>query len=153
MKIGYIAGTFDPFGIAHVNLLREARAQCDRLVVGVTSDGLASYRRLPVPNPFQMRREMVQACRHVDAVAAQETADEFAAWEEVRFDVLFVGGEWFRNPRWRQIERRLSAVGVTVVCFPGAATVGSAPIDAPSAGRAGGDWWDLWAGDRPRRAA
>jgi glycerol-3-phosphate cytidylyltransferase len=40
-RIGFAPGVYDLFHIGHLNILREARRHCDRLVAGVTSDDLA----------------------------------------------------------------------------------------------------------------
>ena len=118
MKIGYTTGVFDLFHIGHLNLLRNARALCDKLVVGVTTDELVSYKHKRSVIPFAERFELVRACRYVDAVVPQESLDKFAAWEKLRFDVLFVGDDWFKHERWQEIERRFAEVGVKVVYFP-----------------------------------
>ncbi|MEM7225316.1 MAG: D-glycero-beta-D-manno-heptose-7-phosphate kinase [Pseudomonadota bacterium] len=44
LKVGFTNGCFDLLHPGHLSLLRQARAQCDRLVVGLNSD--ASVRRL-----------------------------------------------------------------------------------------------------------
>jgi glycerol-3-phosphate cytidylyltransferase len=118
MKIGYTTGVFDLFHIGHLNLLRNARSLCDKLVVGVTTDELVSYKHKRSVIPFAERLELVRACRFVDAVVPQETLDKFAAWEKLRFDVMFVGDDWFKHDRWQEIERRFAEVGVKVVYFP-----------------------------------
>jgi glycerol-3-phosphate cytidylyltransferase len=118
MIIGYTTGVFDLFHIGHLNLLRNARALCDRLIVGVSTDALVSYKHKAAVIPFHERVEIVRACRHVDAVIAQEDLDKLKAWEKIRFDVLFVGDDWYETPSWREIEARFHAENVRIVYFP-----------------------------------
>jgi glycerol-3-phosphate cytidylyltransferase len=116
--IGYTAGVFDMFHIGHLNLLRNARAECDHLIVGVTTDDLAEAvkQRRPVI-PLRERMEIVQSMRVVDAVVPQENMDKLEAWRALRFDVLFAG-ENMVGPDWRTWELELAEVGATVVFLP-----------------------------------
>lgn len=60
--IGYTAGVFDLFHIGHLNLLKNAKGMCDRLVVGVTVDELVSYKGKNALIPFEDRIEIVRSC-------------------------------------------------------------------------------------------
>ncbi len=118
MIIGYTTGVYDLFHIGHLNLLRNARALCDRLIVGVTVDDLVSYKHKKAVIPFHERMEIVRACQYVDAVIPQESIDKFQAWEKIKYDVLFVGDDWFASDRWKDLEAKFNEVGVRVVYFP-----------------------------------
>ena len=65
MVVGYTTGVFDLFHVGHVNLLRNARSMCDRLIVGVTVDELVLYKNKRAVIPFEERIEIVRASRHV----------------------------------------------------------------------------------------
>ncbi|OMH25671.1 adenylyltransferase/cytidyltransferase family protein [Motiliproteus sp. MSK22-1] len=118
MILGYTTGVFDLFHIGHVNLLRNAKAMCDKLVVGVTTDELVSYKNKKAVISFEERMEVVRACRYVDAVIPQEDMDKFAQWEKVKFDLVFVGDDWFKTEKWQTIDNKFKEVGVRVVYFP-----------------------------------
>lgn len=130
MIIGYTAGVFDLFHVGHVNLLRNARAMCDRLVVGVTVDELVQYKGKRAIVPYSERIEVVRACRYADSVVAQTDLDKFAAWERLRYDVLFVGDDWYGSPNWKAYEARLAEVGVPIRYLPYTAKTSSTVISA-----------------------
>jgi len=118
MILGYTTGVFDLFHIGHVNLLRNAKAMCDKLVVGVTTDELVSYKNKRSVISFEERMEVVRSCRYVDAVIPQEDMDKYSQWEKIKFDLMFVGDDWFKSEKWQVIDNKFKDVGVRVVYFP-----------------------------------
>lgn len=48
-KLGYTQGTYDMFHIGHLNLLRHAKEQCEKLIVGVNADSLVLQYKHKVP--------------------------------------------------------------------------------------------------------
>ena len=118
MLIGYTSGVYDLFHIGHLNLLRNAKGMCDKLIVGVTTDKLVSYKNKKAVIPHNERMEIVRAIRYVDAVIPQEDMDKFKMWEKLQFDIMFVGDDWFNTPKWEEIEAKFKKVGVRIVYFP-----------------------------------
>ena len=118
MVIGYTTGVYDLFHIGHLNLLKNAKGLCDKLIVGVTVDELVQYKNKRAVIPFEERLEIVRSIKYVDAAIPQEDIDKFAAWEKLKFDILFVGDDWYQSKRWREMESKFQSVGVKVVYFP-----------------------------------
>jgi glycerol-3-phosphate cytidylyltransferase len=118
--VGYTAGVFDLFHIGHVNILRGARALCDRLIVGVSTDEVVqSSPKMKTPViPFEERVEVVRACRFVDLVVPQTTLDKREAFRRLKFSILFVGDDWFSDPSWELWEHDLNDMGAEVVYLP-----------------------------------
>ena len=117
--IGYTTGVFDMFHVGHLNILRRARAECDHLIVGVTTDALSLSRKGKAPIiPQAERMEIVGALRYVGEVVEQADMDKFAAWERHRFHRMFVGDDWKGDPKWRALEERFRPHGVEIVYFP-----------------------------------
>lgn len=128
--VGYTTGVFDLFHIGHLNILRAARGLCDRLIVGVTVDELVTYKGKQAVVPFSERIEIVRACRYVDTAVAQVDIDKVRAWERLKFDVLFVGDDWYDAPQWRDYENRLEAVGAKVRYLPYTTSTSSTQLAA-----------------------
>ncbi len=118
MIIGYTTGVFDLFHIGHLNLLRNAKGMCDKLIVGISTDKLVGYKNKKAVIPFSERLEIVQSIKYVDAVIAQEDMDKFKMWEKLKFDVMFVGDDWFNSPKWNELEQKFNEVNVRIVYFP-----------------------------------
>jgi len=119
MILGYTTGVFDLFHIGHVNLLRNAKSVCDKLIVGVTTDELLlEYKKKRPIIPFSERIEIVRSLKCVDAVISQENMDKLSAWEKLKFDVMIVGDDWFNTPKWENIESQFKENGVRIIYFP-----------------------------------
>ncbi|WP_454117783.1 adenylyltransferase/cytidyltransferase family protein [Microbacterium lacticum] len=119
MIIGYTTGVYDMFHIGHLRLLERAKAQCDQLIVGITTDELCweVKNKRPVVE-FAERRALVAALRCVDFTVPQTTMDKMSAWHSIRFDRMFVGDDWKGSDRWRDLEHEFSNLGVDIVYFP-----------------------------------
>ena len=115
-KIGYTQGTYDMFHIGHLNLLRQAKGQCERLIVGINSDKLVQeYKnKTPIVNE-QDRMEIVKELRCVDDVLLCDTLKKTTMWQKIHFDAIFIGNDWKGNARWQQTERDLAPLGADVV--------------------------------------
>lgn len=118
-KIGYTTGVFDMFHIGHLNILRNAKEQCEYLIVGVSTDELVeSYKHKMPIIPFKERIAIVEGIRYVDRGVPQRSMDKFAAWEQLRFNAIFHGDDWKGSDMYNEVEKRLNSVGVDMVFLP-----------------------------------
>jgi glycerol-3-phosphate cytidylyltransferase len=117
--VGYAPGAYDMFHIGHLNILKRAAAECDRLIVGVVSDEvvLKAKGKLPIV-PFEERLEIVRAIKYVDDAVPDLHVDKFDAWRHLQFDVLFKGDDWRGTERGIKLEGELGSVGARIVYFP-----------------------------------
>lgn len=118
MVIGYASGVFDLFHVGHLNLLKNAKGMCDKLVVGVTVDALVLYKGKRAVIPFAERMEIVRAIRYVDAVVPQYDMDKVSMCKKLKAKILFVGDDWYGNEKWKQYEQELQQENIRVVYFP-----------------------------------
>ena len=131
MNIGYAAGAFDLFHVGHLNILRQAKKNCDYLIAGVVSDEMLEVTkgRKPIV-PLAERMEIVSHIDFVDEVRAETVVDKLETWEQVRFNTFFKGDDWKGTPRGIDLENRFAEVGVQVVYFPYTAHTSSAKLRA-----------------------
>jgi len=96
LRVGFTNGVFDLIHPGHIKVLAEARAACDRLVVGLNSD--ASVKRLkgnerPI-QPQQARAEVLAALEAVDLVVVFEQDTPLELIKAIRPTVLVKGGDY-----------------------------------------------------------
>lgn len=117
--IGYTTGVYDMFHIGHLNILERAKAQCDYLIVGVSTDELVQHDKNKSPViPFEERVRIIEAIKYVDEVVPQFDKNKFAAWERYKFNKMFVGDDWKGTETWDKYEKQFSKVGVEIIYLP-----------------------------------
>lgn len=118
-KVGYTTGVFDLFHIGHLNILKRAKAQCDYLIVGVTTDEEVERVKNKVPVIcYDERKKIVESIKYVDQVVPEDNVDKIKSWEELDFDVIFKGSDWKGSVQWNTYEDFFNPRGVEVVYFP-----------------------------------
>lgn len=118
-KIGYTQGVYDMFHIGHLNLINKAKEQCDYLIVGVNSDQLVeAYKHKETVIKEHERAEIVLNIKAVDKVIIVDTLDKMELLGKLKFNAIFIGDDWYGNPRWMQTKEELSQYGVDVVFLP-----------------------------------
>lgn len=118
MIIGYTAGVFDAFHYGHVNLLRNARSLCDKLIVGLTVDELVSYKGTNSLFTYQERFSVVDACEYVDLVVPQKDMDKITAMTKLKCSKLFVGDDWYGTKKWTEYEKDAYEKNIEIVYLP-----------------------------------
>jgi glycerol-3-phosphate cytidylyltransferase len=96
MKIGFTCSTFDLFHAGHIMMLKEAKKQCDYLIVGLQTDPTIdrSWKNKPIQSVFE-RFVQLQACRYVDEIIPYATEKELLdILLSYPIDVRIVGEEY-----------------------------------------------------------
>jgi glycerol-3-phosphate cytidylyltransferase len=77
MKVGFVASCFDLFHAGHIMMLKEAKTQCDYLIVGLQTDPTIDRpeKNKPVQSVFE-RFVQLQACKYVDEIVVYATEKE-----------------------------------------------------------------------------
>lgn len=100
MRIGFTCSTFDLFHAGHIMMLKEAKTQCDYLIVGLQTDPTVdrpNTKNKPVQSVFE-RFVQLQACKYIDEVIPYTTEKEL---EDILLsypiDVRILGEEYMKN--------------------------------------------------------
>jgi len=97
MKVGFTCSTFDLFHAGHVMMLKEAKTQCDYLIVGLMIDPTVDRpgtKNKPVQTVLE-RFIQVKACSYVDEIIPYGTEKELMdILTSYPIDVRIVGEEY-----------------------------------------------------------
>ena len=96
MKIGFTCSTFDLLHAGHVQMLREAREQCDYLICGLQVD--PSIDRKEKNSPVQSlveRYSQLHSCRYVDEIIPYQTEKDLEdILEMYQINIRILGEEY-----------------------------------------------------------
>ena len=119
MIIGYTTGVFDLFLVGHVRILKKSKSLCDKLIVGVSTDNLVKKYKNKYPVISQKERmEVVKSNKYVNYVVSQNTLDKFISWKKLKYDIMFVGDDWYDTKKWQELDKKFKKVGVRIVYLP-----------------------------------
>lgn len=100
MKTGFTCSCFDLFHAGHIMMLKEAKSQCDYLIVGLQTDPTIDRpeKNKPVQSVFE-RFVQLQACKYVDEVVVYATEKELLdVLRSYPIDVRIIGDEYANKP-------------------------------------------------------
>ena len=107
--VGFTCSTFDLFHAGHVLMLKDAKSQCDRLIVGLqrdptqdldyrvkTNDG--KNKNTPIQS-FEERKIQVEGCKYVDEIVEYTTEQDLLdLLRRLKPDVRVLGSDWQNKP-------------------------------------------------------
>lgn len=100
--IGFTAGAFDIFHAGHYLMLKEAKKQCDCLIVGLHSD--PNIDRPEKNKPIQTLEErliQLQGCKYIDKIVFYDTEkDLYNLLKKLKPDVRIMGIDWKNKPNY-----------------------------------------------------
>ena len=96
MKVGFVASCFDLFHAGHIMMLKEAKKQCDYLIVGLQTDPTIDrpLKNKPVQSIFE-RHTQIEACKYVDEIVVYATEKDLKdVLQSYPIDVRIIGEEY-----------------------------------------------------------
>jgi len=95
MKRVITYGTFDLLHYGHINLLRQAKALGDYLVVGVSTDGCCESKGKRCYFSLEDRMTMIKAIRYVDLVIPEQNMEQkIEDVKKLKIDIFTLGDDY-----------------------------------------------------------
>jgi len=119
----YTGGTFDLFHAGHVEFLRKCSEIADEVIVSLNSDQfIEKYKGKPPVMTYRERREVLNACKYVDAVVLNTGgADSKPAIDGVKPNIIAIGSDWARRDYHAQMQFDqdwLDERGISLIYIP-----------------------------------
>jgi len=93
--IGITFGTFDLFHAGHINMLKQAKDNCDFLIVGIKVNPAVDKPKNKPINSILERQIAVGTCKYVDMVVVYETEEDISKMlTYFNVDIRFIGDDY-----------------------------------------------------------
>lgn len=99
MRVGFTCSCFDLFHAGHIMMLKEAKEQCDYLIVGLQTDPTLDrpQKNKPIQSVFE-RFVQLDACKYVDEIVVYATEkDLMDILLSYPIDIRIIGDEYMHK--------------------------------------------------------
>ena len=99
-KLGFACSSFDLLHAGHILMLKDAKEQCDKLVVGLQTDPTIDRPEKNKPiQSLEERKIQLEAVKYVDEIIIYETElDLKVLLDELDPDIRILGSDWKSKP-------------------------------------------------------
>ena len=52
------------------------------------------------------------------SLTLKDVRNKILAWKKIKYNILFVGDDWYGEKKWKEFEKTLKKKGVKIVYFP-----------------------------------
>ena len=95
-KIGFTCSCFDLLHAGHILMLKDAKAQCDKLIVGLQTDPTIDRKEKNKPiQSYEERYIQLEAVKYVDDIIKYETEEElYQLLKLMRPNIRILGSDY-----------------------------------------------------------
>lgn len=96
MKKGFIAGSFDVIHPGYISMFKEAKENCDYLIIGLQVDPtIERPKKLKPILEYQDRFNILSSIRYIDQIYPYELENDlFNLLKEIKPDIRFLGDDY-----------------------------------------------------------
>ena len=96
MRKGFVCGAFDLLNAGHIHLFKEAKKNCDWLLVGLHVDPSIERKNKNKPIESLLEREIkLKGCMFIDAIIVYEKEEDLPIiFDHLRIDIRFMGSDY-----------------------------------------------------------
>lgn len=94
-KITITYGTFDLLHFGHIKLLESAKSDCDKLIVGLSTDEFNKKKGKTSYLSFEERAKLLAAIKYVDLIIPEENWEQkISDIKKFNIDRFVIGDDW-----------------------------------------------------------
>lgn len=103
--LGFMTGTFDLLHKSHLDLIKNTKLYCDKLIIGLTSDELAIKQKRKTILTYDHRKSLLESNKYIDCVVRHTGSTKQEDYKKYKFDILFTGTDYLNSEEYSSFSR------------------------------------------------